>query len=75
MLFLFVFCRVVEHCCANAVTAACAFENIVVYATLATLPEGLVVGEFRKGNGYVTKFGVNFHYRTAAGESKGGTLF
>ena len=54
---------VVEHTCAEAHTTIVALEDIVVAATLATLPELVILSELRECHRLVAEAGVQLHYR------------
>ena len=52
-----------EHAGAEATGAVVALQDVVVLASLATLPELLVLRQFGQGHRYVTQCGVELHYR------------
>ena len=62
--------RVIEHGRADAVTAAGAFQHVVVAAAFASFPERVVVGQFGEGHGHIAQLGVDFHDGAAAGEAE-----
>ena len=62
--------RVIQHGCTDAIASAGTLQHIVVAAPFASTPEGFVVGQFCKGYGYISQFGIDFHYCTTAGETK-----
>ena len=51
-----------EHGGADAILAVGAMENIHVDTTLATTPEGLIVGQVGEGDREITQLGVHLHY-------------
>ena len=55
--------RVVEHPRTEAHAAMVALEDVVVAAPFAPLPEGLVVGQLRKGHGHVAQPRIELHDR------------
>ena len=54
---------VVEHTCAEAHTSVVSLKDVVVLASLATLPELIIVGEFGEGDRFVAHFGIELHDR------------
>ena len=55
--------RVVKHTRTQTHSSVVAHQNIVVATPLATLPELVVVGQFRECNGLVAESGVQLHHR------------
>ena len=57
-----------QHAGADAVFAVGAMEHVDVDATLAALPESLVIGQFGKRDRLITQFGVHLHHGSTAGQ-------
>lgn|SRR5690554_821483 len=55
-------CRIVKHTCTETVLTVGTEQNVVVDTALTTLPEILIIGKLRKGNGLVSEFRVDLHH-------------
>ena len=61
---------VVEHGRADAELAVLGHQDVVVDATFASLPEGLVVGQLVEGDGHISQLGIHFHDGSTRSQTK-----
>ena len=59
-----------EHAGAHAELALLQFQYVVVYATLASTPESLIIGQLVETYGHIAQVGVHLHHGITAGQGE-----